>query len=135
MSDIKSLDNYYSLVDKNLMDNMYKNNNLRNLLNLSTKSELYIFNKKNKKWQLKSKDKLLKENDKVLDIGGNDGTLLNSFLQKKPYLNFANSANGDIITSNTFTQNSIISSVQTRPSPNTAGPDDEFGFAETITYF
>ena len=32
-------------------------------------------------------------------------------------------------------QNSIISSVQTRPSPNTAGPDDEFGFAETITYF
>jgi hypothetical protein len=51
------------------------------------------------------------------------------------YLNFANSANGDIITSNTFTQNSIIASAQTRPSPNTAGPDDEYGFAETITYF
>lgn len=51
------------------------------------------------------------------------------------YLNFANSANGDIITSNTFTQNSIISSVQTRPSPNTAGPDDEYGFAETFTSF
>jgi hypothetical protein len=50
-------------------------------------------------------------------------------------LNFANSANGDIITSNTFTQNSIIASAQTRPSPNTAGPDDEYGFAETITYF
>jgi hypothetical protein len=65
MSDIKSLDNYYSLVDKNLMDNMYKNNNLRNLLNLSTKSELYIFNKKNKKWQLKSKDKLLKECNQI----------------------------------------------------------------------
>jgi 2-polyprenyl-3-methyl-5-hydroxy-6-metoxy-1,4-benzoquinol methylase len=32
----------------------------------------------------------LKENDKVLDIGGNDGTLLNSFLQKKPYLNVLN---------------------------------------------
>jgi len=65
MSDIKSLDNYYSLVDKNLMNNMYKNNNLRNLLNLSTKSELYIFNKKNKKWQLKSKDKLLKECNQI----------------------------------------------------------------------
>lgn len=51
------------------------------------------------------------------------------------YLNFANSANGDIITSNTFTQNSIISSVQTRPNPNTAGPDDEYGFAETFTSF
>ena len=65
MSDIKSLNNYYSLVDKNLMDNMYKNNNLRNLINLSTKSELYIFNKKNKKWQLKSKDKLLKECNQI----------------------------------------------------------------------
>jgi len=65
MSDKKSLDKYYSLVDKNLMDNMYKNNNLRNLLNLSTKSELYIFNKKNRKWQLKSKDKLLKECNQI----------------------------------------------------------------------
>ena len=65
MSDIKSLNDYYSLVDKNLMDNMYKNNNLRNLINLSTKSELYLFNKKNKKWQLKSKDKLLKECNQI----------------------------------------------------------------------
>ncbi len=32
----------------------------------------------------------LKENDNVLDIGGNDGTLLHSFLQKKPYLNVLN---------------------------------------------
>ena len=51
------------------------------------------------------------------------------------YMNFANSANGDIISANTYTQNSIISSIQTTPSPNTAGPDDEFGFAETITYY
>jgi hypothetical protein len=51
------------------------------------------------------------------------------------HMNFANSANGDIITSNTFTQNSIISSVQTRPNPNTAGPDDEYGFAETYTSY
>jgi len=65
MSDIKSLNDYYSSVDKNLIDYMYKNTNLRNLINLSTKSDLYIFNKKNKKWQLKSKDKLLKECNQI----------------------------------------------------------------------
>lgn len=32
----------------------------------------------------------LKENDNVLDIGGNDGTLLHSFLEKKSYLNVLN---------------------------------------------
>jgi 2-polyprenyl-3-methyl-5-hydroxy-6-metoxy-1,4-benzoquinol methylase len=32
----------------------------------------------------------LKENDNVLDIGGNDGTLLHSFLEKKPYLSVLN---------------------------------------------
>lgn len=32
----------------------------------------------------------LKEGDKVLDIGGNDGTLLKTFLEKRPYLNVLN---------------------------------------------
>lgn len=32
----------------------------------------------------------LKEGDNVLDIGGNDGTLLKSFLEHKPYLNVLN---------------------------------------------
>jgi len=32
----------------------------------------------------------LKENDSILDIGGNDGTLLHSFLEKKPYLDVLN---------------------------------------------
>lgn len=32
----------------------------------------------------------LKENDNLLDIGGNDGTLLHSFLEKKPYLDVLN---------------------------------------------
>ena len=59
------MNEYYSSVDKNLIQNMYKNNNLRNLINLSSKSDLYIFNKKNKKWQLKSKDKLLKECNQI----------------------------------------------------------------------
>ena len=65
MSDLKSLNDYYSSVDKNLLENLYKNNNLRNLINLSSKTDLYIFNKKNKKWQLKSKDKLLKECNQI----------------------------------------------------------------------
>jgi hypothetical protein len=65
MSDFKSLNEYYSSVDKNLLENLSKNNNLRNLINLSTKSDINIFNKKNKKWQLKSKDKLLKECNQV----------------------------------------------------------------------
>jgi hypothetical protein len=65
MSDLKSLNEYYSSVDKNLLENLSKNNNIRNLINLSSKSELYIFNKKNKKWQLKSKDKLLKECNQI----------------------------------------------------------------------
>lgn len=32
----------------------------------------------------------LKDGDKVLDIGGNDGTLLKTFLEKKPHLNVLN---------------------------------------------
>lgn len=59
------IDQYYSLVDKNLISNLCKNNNLKNLIKLSTISDLYIFNKKNKKWYLKSKDKLLKECDNI----------------------------------------------------------------------
>ena len=57
----KSIDSYYSSVDKKLIDNLFKNNNLKNLINLSTVTDLYVFNKKNKKWQLKSKETLLKE--------------------------------------------------------------------------
>jgi hypothetical protein len=62
---IDKLDNeieqYYSLVDKKLISNLCKNNNLRNLIKLSTVSDLYIFNKKNKRWHLKNKEKILKE--------------------------------------------------------------------------
>jgi hypothetical protein len=60
-----TIDQYYSLVDKNLISNLCKNNNLKNLIKLSTISELYVFNKKNKKWYLKSKDKLLKECENI----------------------------------------------------------------------
>lgn len=59
------IDNYYSLIDKNYLTSLTKNNNLKNLINLSTQTDLYVFNKKNKKWQLKSKDKLLKECEQI----------------------------------------------------------------------
>jgi hypothetical protein len=60
-----TIDQYYSTVDKNLILNLCKNNNLKNLIKLSTVSDLYIFNKKNKKWYLKSKEKLLKECENI----------------------------------------------------------------------
>ena len=82
MSDLKSLNEYYSSVDKNLIENMFKNNNLRNLINLSTKSDLYIFNKKNKKWQLKSKDKLLKECNQIKKKEIKESSLMLSNLAK-----------------------------------------------------
>lgn len=60
-----TIDQYYSSVDKNLISDLCKNNNLKNLIKLSTVTDLYIFNKKNKKWHLKSKDKLLKECENI----------------------------------------------------------------------
>lgn len=58
---INNIDKYYPSIDKNLINNLCKNNTIRNLINLSTQTDLYIFNKKNRKWQLKSKDDLLRE--------------------------------------------------------------------------
>ncbi len=62
---IVEIDKYYSSIDKSLLTNLCQNNNLKNLINLSTQTDIYIFNKKNKKWQLKSKDKLLKECEQI----------------------------------------------------------------------
>jgi len=59
------IDKYYSSIDKSLLNNFCKNSNLKNLINLSTQTDIYIFNKKNKKWQLKSKNVLLKECDQI----------------------------------------------------------------------
>ena len=91
MSDLKSLNEYYSSVDKNLLENLYKNNNLRKLINLSTKSELYIFNKKNKKWQLKSKDKLLKECNQIKKKEIKESSVMLSNLAKLSNINEYNS--------------------------------------------
>lgn len=54
------INNYYSSVDKDVLNN-YKNGKLKNLIYLSTTTDLYLFNKKNKKWQIKNKDKILSE--------------------------------------------------------------------------
>jgi hypothetical protein len=64
-NNIDEIDKYYSSIDKGLINNLCQNNNLKNLINLSTQTDIYIFNKKNKKWQLKSKDKLLKECEQI----------------------------------------------------------------------
>ena len=68
MANIKNdiqINDFYSSVDTNVLNKLCKNNNLKNLINLSIQTDIYIFNKKYKKWQLKSKDQLLKECNKV----------------------------------------------------------------------
>ena len=50
--------NIYENVDKQYIDNLCKNSNLKNLILLSSQSNINIFNKKNKKWSLKSQDKI-----------------------------------------------------------------------------
>ncbi len=91
MSDSKDFNEYYSSVDKKLLENMFKNNNLKNLINLSTKTELYVFNKKNKKWQLKSKDKLLKECEQIKKKEIKESSLMLSNLAKLSKINEYNS--------------------------------------------
>lgn len=59
----KSIDweNYYSSVDKTTLNNLCSNTNIKNLIYLSSQVDLNPFNKKNKKWQLKNKEKIIKE--------------------------------------------------------------------------
>lgn len=54
-------ENYYSSVDKTTLNNLCSNTNIKNLIYLSTQVDLNPFNKKNKKWQLKNKEKIIKE--------------------------------------------------------------------------
>jgi hypothetical protein len=57
------IENYYKIIDKPLINNCINNLNLKNLLALSTITDLYVFTKKKKKneWILKDKRELLKE--------------------------------------------------------------------------
>jgi hypothetical protein len=62
---MSNIQEFYSSVDTNILNKLCKNTNLKNLINLSAQTDIYVFNKKYKKWQLKSKDILLKECNKV----------------------------------------------------------------------
>ena len=54
-----NIDNYYADVNKNVISTLCQNSNIRNLINLSTQTDLYLFNKQHTK--LKNKNDLLKE--------------------------------------------------------------------------
>jgi hypothetical protein len=66
----------------------------------------------------------LKEGDKILDVGGNDGTLLKTFLEKKPYLDVLNvdasknliieSENNGVKSINGFWGSELAESINTR---------------------
>jgi hypothetical protein len=61
----KNIDQYYSSIDKTILTDLCKNEKLKNLINLSSRSEIYIFNKKNNKLMLKPKEKLIKECNQI----------------------------------------------------------------------
>ena len=59
-----NIENYYKNIDKPVIDKCVNTLNLKNLLALSTITDLYLFTKKKKnEWKLKDKRKLLKECD------------------------------------------------------------------------
>lgn len=60
-----NIENYYKNIEKPVIDNYVNNLNLKNLLDLSTITDLYLFTKKKKKneWKLKDKREILKECD------------------------------------------------------------------------
>ena len=56
------IEDYYKNIDKPIINNCINNLNLKYLLELSTVTDLYLFNKKKKnQWKLKDKRQLLKE--------------------------------------------------------------------------
>jgi hypothetical protein len=52
---------YYSSIDSPTINNLYRDDYFKNLIKLSTVTDLYIFCKKNKRWILKEKQTLLNE--------------------------------------------------------------------------
>ena len=63
-NNLENLENYYKNIDKPIINDCLNKFNLKNLLELSTITNLYVFNKQKKKdWRLKEKRMLLKECD------------------------------------------------------------------------
>jgi hypothetical protein len=57
-----NIEDYYKNIDKPIINNYIKNLNFKNLLELSTITDIYVFKKKKKnEWKLKDKRQLLKE--------------------------------------------------------------------------
>lgn len=78
-----NIEDFYKDIDKPII-NQYINNNLKNLLELSTITDLYVFTKKNNNWKLKNKRQLLKECDikrkiKIKEVS----TTINGLLKNK----------------------------------------------------
>jgi len=63
--EIDNINTYYktinSTIDKHIINEFYKNNYLKNLLNLSNKNNLPVVSKKNKRWIIKDKDDILSQ--------------------------------------------------------------------------
>jgi len=59
---MEEINTYYPAVDKTVLIDLCKNNNFKNLIKLSTQTDISLFNKKNK---LKKKDKIIKECEQV----------------------------------------------------------------------
>ena len=58
----KDIEKYYKNIDKPIINEYVNKYNLKNLLELTTITDLYVFTKKkNNEWKLKEKNKLLKE--------------------------------------------------------------------------
>lgn len=57
-----NIENYYKNINKHIIDDYVTKYDLKNLLELTTMSDLYVFSKKkNNEWKLKEKKILLKE--------------------------------------------------------------------------
>ena len=52
-------------IDECSLNRLCENNNIKNLVQLSADIDLCVFNKKYNKWNVKPKDKLLKECEKI----------------------------------------------------------------------
>ena len=86
-----NIENYYKDIDKPTINNILNNNNLKNLLELSIITDLYIFKKKKKDcWKLKDKRQLLKECDKKKKYKIKEIRLIFDNLSKNKTLNVIN---------------------------------------------
>jgi hypothetical protein len=63
-SEIDTIMNYYSSVEKPIITEFCKNVYFKNLLKLSTKTDLYLLSKRNKKWHIKETKNILNECNK-----------------------------------------------------------------------